>query len=398
MKKLLSAGPWILLAFTCALGWLFKRHCGDAWTGSIQYVTGCYSDIVPFWGVRGVSTGEIPYLQARMEYPVLTGGLIWLEGWIARLLGGYGARATDLLNVAAWVNAGLAFGVLAMMRRMHVPLPRQYAWAGAPVLILYLGHNWDMLAVAFAMGAVMLASRGRDTAAAGLAALGASAKLFPVVFLPILGIAALARPGPPAARIAHAARLVLVAVVAWAAVNLPVMVLAYDNWAEFYRFSSQRGGTAGATWDNVANAGLWRSAIPARNIASAISFTLGATAILGLGWRRHAGRHWALFTPVLAWFMLTSKVWSPQFDLWLFPFLLLTCASPTAIAAFALADVCAYFAEFWMFASMDGAMQGWTQDRVMYAAIARGAVMLWIVVQATRGVAPEWMRGDPSRT
>ena len=65
-------GPYLLLALTCVVGWLFKAHCGAVWTGDEQYLTGCYSDAVPFWGLRGVAAGQLPYVQARIEYPVLT--------------------------------------------------------------------------------------------------------------------------------------------------------------------------------------------------------------------------------------------------------------------------------------------------------------------------------------
>ncbi|NWM20030.1 hypothetical protein GY646_24495, partial [Escherichia coli] len=64
----------IVLAVTCMLGFGFKQHCmPGGWTGSEQYVTGCYSDAVPFWTAREVDKGRIPYLQTPIEYPVLTG-------------------------------------------------------------------------------------------------------------------------------------------------------------------------------------------------------------------------------------------------------------------------------------------------------------------------------------
>ncbi|WP_404335709.1 hypothetical protein AB2M62_17040 [Sphingomonas sp. MMS12-HWE2-04] len=65
---------WIALTLTCIAGWTFKAHCvPGGWTDAEQYSTGCYNDVMPFWTGRGVKQGEIPYFQARMEYPVLTG-------------------------------------------------------------------------------------------------------------------------------------------------------------------------------------------------------------------------------------------------------------------------------------------------------------------------------------
>ena len=381
--------PYLVLAVTCTLAWLFKSHCGGGWTGSLQYLTGCYSDVVPFWGGRGVAAGDIPYLEARLEYPVLTGLLIWIEGGIARALAGPDATAVAFLNVATFVNALLAFAVLWMLERLGVGRARLFAWSAAPAVVLYLGHNWDMLAIALAVAAYLAFSKARVRAATALAALGAAAKLFPVVMLPVLGMNALIGGGTAGERVVRAARLVAIALLAWGAVNLPIALIAPDGWLEFYGFSSQRSGTAGATFDLLVHAGIWTSDIPTRNKASALAFVVGAGAILALGWRRNAARPQVLFVPVLACFMLTSKVWSPQFDLWLLPFLLIACASPVAIAVFAAADVAAYFAEFWMFAQMDGVPTGATQDHVMWAAVVRGLAMLWIITDVTRGSVPK---------
>ena len=130
-----------------------------------------------------------------MEYPVLTGALIWVEGFVARLLGGARADAADFLNAVVVGNAVLAFLILDMMRGAGVGLRRQYAWALAPPLVLYLGHNWDLLATAIAVAAVLAARRGAARRATGLAAVGAAAKLFPVLLLPLLGLEALFRRG-----------------------------------------------------------------------------------------------------------------------------------------------------------------------------------------------------------
>lgn len=379
-------GPYFLLALTCALGWLFKAHCGAFWTAAIQYTTGCYSDAIPFWGLRGVAAGQVPYLEARMEYPVLTGALIWVEGFVARTIGGRQADALDFLSVVAAVNAALAFVVLWMFERAAVDRARLYAWAGAPVLVLYLGHNWDLLAVTFAVAALLAAKRDQAVTATALAALGTAAKLFPVLMLPLLGLGALFRRGG----LMRAVMLVFVAILAWGAANAPVALAAFENWREFYTFSQSRSGTAASAWEIMSVRGWWITDVPTRNFWSFAIFVGGATAIVAAGWVRHAARPWVLFTPVLAWFLLTSKVYSPQFDLWLFPFLLLTSRRLWLVAWFALGDIVAYFAEFWMFAGMEGAWPAATQGHIAAAAAFRGAAMLWIIGSAIMEPAPGW--------
>ncbi|WP_241491919.1 hypothetical protein [Sphingomonas endophytica] len=389
-------GPYFMLALTCLLGWGFKAHCGAGWTGAEQYTSGCYSDAVPFWGLRGVAAGQVPYLEARMEYPVLTGALIWIEGLVARVVGGRGADAADFLNAVTLGNAILAYVILEFFRDAGVGLRRQYAWALSPPLILYLGHNWDLLAGSFAVAALLAARRNEDVKATALAALGGAAKLFPVLMLPLLGLGAVFRAGRSwAHRLTQAALLVGVAVATWGLVNAPVAAVAFENWSEFYAFSGARSGTAASIWELMAQFGWWTTDIPTRNLWSFVMLAGGAAAIVALGWRRHGERPWLLFMPVLAWFLLTNKVYSPQFDLWLWPLIVLTGTRVRPIVLFLLGDIAAYFAEFWMFAGMEGAWPSATQADILAAAIVRGAAMLWLIVAAIRDPAPAWTFTPP---
>lgn len=127
IERLGLNGPYLALALTCLIGWGFKAHCGAAWFGAEQYTTGCYSDAVPFWSARSVGTGAVPYFEARMEYPVLTGALIWLEGLVARVVGGAGADAADFLNAVTLGNAILAFVILEQFRNAGLSVRRLYA-------------------------------------------------------------------------------------------------------------------------------------------------------------------------------------------------------------------------------------------------------------------------------
>jgi uncharacterized membrane protein len=390
---------FLALALTCMSGWLFKTHCTPGgWTESEQYTSGCYSDAVPFWTAREVDKGKIPYFQTRMEYPVLTGAAIWLEGGATRLLLGRHANASHFLGAVTLVNALLAFLVLWMFWRAGMDRARLWAWALAPPLVLYLGHNWDMLAVSFAVAAMLLARQGRLVRAAATAGLGVAAKLYPILLLPMLGLAALFEAGRGwRQRFIRAASLSGAAVGAWLLVNLPVALLAPENWSEFYRFSQERGGTAAAIWEVLVNMGWLFTWAEQRNGLSALLFCTGAAVIVGLGWRRHCGQPWVLFAPVLAWFLLTSKVWSPQFDLWLYPMLLLTAPRLWPVGLFVLGDIGAYFVEFWWFAGNEGAWPAATYTHIALAAAFRATAMLWLIADAVRLYPPEWIGRAPIR-
>ena len=387
------AALWIALTVTCFAGWAFKSHCmPGGWRNAEQYSTGCYTDVVPFWFGRQVAQGKVPYFQTRMEYPVLTGAQIWVEGGVTRALFGQRARDSHFLAIVSLANALIAALILGMFLRTGLDRRRLWAWAAAPPLVLYLGHNWDLAAAGLAVGALLLARAGRLSSAAAIAALGASAKLFPALALPLFGLQALFGQGGWLDRLRRAALVTAAAIGAWALVNLPVALLAPDNWSEFYRFSQERQGTAGATWEVLANTGLWFTWVAQRNLYAAALFLGGAALIVALGWRRHRDHLWVLFTPVLAWFMLTNKVYSPQFDLWLYPVLLLTAPRLLPVALFVLGDIAAYFAEFWWFAGMEGAWPATTPTHIAYAAAFRGAAMLWIIADCVLRWAPEWVR------
>lgn len=383
----------IALAVTCMLGFGFKQHCmPGGWTDSEQYLTGCYSDAVPFWSAREVDKGRIPYLQTPIEYPVLTGAAIGIEGAATHLLFGQRANDGDFLGVVTAVNIALAFLVLWMLWRAGMDRARLWWWAAAPPLVLYVGHNWDMIAVALAVAALLQARDNRLVRASALAGLGVAAKLFPIVILPLIGLSALfERDKSWAARLQRAALVTLAAVVVWGAVNLPVALAAPENWRQFYSFSEARGGTAGATWDVLGNMGWLVLGIPEKNLYATLAFGLGGAAIVALGWRQHRDRLWLLATPLLAWFLLTNKVYSPQFDLWLWPLLVMTAPRLWSVALLAITGIWAYFAEFWFFAGMDGAWPSASTVDIAFAAMARAAVMLWIIADCLQKRPPEWL-------
>lgn len=392
----------VALTITCWLGWYFKSHCTPGgWTGSEQYITGCYSDAVPFWTARAIDVGAIPYFESRMEYPVLTGALIWFEGFITRL--GYGARATStsFLAVVSFVNAAFAFAILRLFHRAGVNSSRLWLWAIAPPLVLYLGHNWDLLAIIFAVTAMLAARQDKLVCAAAWSGLGTAAKLWPALSLPLFGLAALfERDKSWNQRLRRATRVTLAAIACWVAVNAAPAFFAFDNWSEFYRFSEERGGTAAGTWQVISTMS-WLPIDPQHhNFYGAACFFAGLSAILLIGWQRHRDHYWILFTPILAWFLLTNKVYSPQFDLWLYPLLLLTAPRLYPVMLFALSNIAAYFAEFWYFAAMEGAWQATSYNFLAVAAAVRALILIWLIVDALRLAPPGWLkreeRSDPA--
>jgi uncharacterized membrane protein len=376
------------------LGWLFKAHCylDGSWDGGEQYTVGCYTDVVPFWDGRGVAAGAVPYLEAPLEYPVLTGAQIWLEGWLSRALVGPDTSALMFVAVVTVVNAALALGILILLHRMGVPRERLLWWALAPAIVLYVGHNWDLLAMFLLVLAIDLHRRGRAAGAGAALGLGTAAKLFPALLLPLLLLTHLRR-----REISKLAATAGAAATAWIAVNLPAVLAAPERWAEFYTFSQERVGTFAATWTVLQDMGLLTTSVEQRNMFGSLAFALGAAAIVWAGRHRHRGHEWVLITPLVAWFLLTNKVWSPQFDLWLIPLLVLTARRMWPVAAFAVTDILVYWTEFWWLARRQEFWLSAPYEALAAAATLRAIALVVIIVLAVRDRPPTWMSPPPTQ-
>src|SRR5512140_1116765 len=139
-----------------------------------------YANVIAMHGDRYLGGGHPrPYLDDRIEYPVLLGAFLWLPHWVP---GGALAHFTvTYLLLALCLLAAL----IALER---TPGARPLWLGGTPALILYAGLNWDLFPIALLAVATLALSRGRLAAAGAWTGLGISAKLFPgVLVLPALG-------------------------------------------------------------------------------------------------------------------------------------------------------------------------------------------------------------------
>ena len=142
------------------------------------------------------------------------------------------------------------------------------------------------------------------------------------------------------------------AVAAWLVVNLPVIIAAPHGWARFYQLSSDRGADWGSIWyffetervPVVGAAGLGQL-----NLMSALVFAVGsaAIAILALAAGRRP-RVPQLFFLILAVFLMSNKVWSPQYVIWLVPLVVLARPRLWSYALWQLTEV-GYFFAIWAY-------------------------------------------------
>ncbi|WP_199566925.1 glycosyltransferase family 87 protein [Streptomyces triticagri] len=312
-----------------ALGMVQKLPCYDgAWFSGAgaQYTHACYSDIPHLFVGRGFSDGLVPYFDKLpgdmeyLEYPVLTGVFMQVAAWITGVPTDGGDSLQYREQIYWMVNAGMllicAVVVAVCVARTH----RRRPWDGllvalAPAAALTATINWDLLAIALTAAAMLMWSRGRALAFGILLGLATAAKLYPALLLgPLLVLCW--RAGKWRDFVVAAAGTAG----AWLVVNVPVMVKAPEGWGKFYTFSQERGVDFGSIWlilQQRSDNPLSTEAVNTLATALMLVACLGIGALTLTAPRRPRFAQLALL--VVAAFILTNKVYSPQYVLWLVP-------------------------------------------------------------------------------
>jgi len=302
------------------LGIVSKEHCrADGWSAPGQYTHSCYSDIPPLYFARGLADGDVPYIgqaaDKQVEYPVLTGLAMWVTAKFVPSGDDPAQRGLwyyDINAIALAICAAVAVAATVCTTRRR---PWDAAlFAAAPMLALTATINWDLYAVALLSLAMLAWSRERSLAAGVLIGLGAATKFYPLFILgPLLVLCW------RAGRMREFYVALGGAVVAWLAVNLPVMVADFHGWSRFYVLSRERGAGFSSIWFVLSQQGhgIAESHL---NIVAGGLFGLACMAIASLALRAPRRPRLAqLSLLVVAAFLLTNKVYSPQYVLWLIP-------------------------------------------------------------------------------
>ena len=346
-----AAAP-VVLGLTTLLVLLSAAWKGACLDARDNYRLTCYSDVLELWTSRGLRDAVFPYVHGRLvdgapvdtfEYPVLTGVFVWASSLLADGRASFLVASTVLL---------LPFALLTARHLHRMSGRRALLWAASPSLVLYALHNWDLLAVAAATAALWSWWRGRDVAAAVLLGIGACLKVYPGLFLlPLVVDRAVRRDARGAVRVLAAGGLTVVAV------NLPFVLAGREGWAATYAFQSARAA------DSSSNS-LWYWVYPhlttdRLNVLIPSLLALALAVALAVGVRRARREDEFPFVQVcaavLVAFLLLNKVSSPQYTLWLLPFLALLRVHWAWWVAFTVADSLVYAGVFrWFHALVVG--------------------------------------------
>jgi len=329
------------------LGFAAKAACrAGAWNGQFtEFQAHCYTDIYPLYFNEQLSAGKVPYTGHPVEYPVLIGAVMQAVAWMVRPISDPFVRGREFFDVTVLmltlcaVAGTLATAYLAGRSRRWTAL----GVALAPGLILASFINWDLIAMALvALGMAAWAAR-RTVLAGVLLGLAVATKFYPLLFFGPLLLLCLR-----AGRMRAFWTTTASAAVAWLAVNLPVALAAPAGWGRFYALSRDRPADWGSVWyffetEHWPFVGSLTGG--SLNLFSAAAFAAGCVVIGALiltAPRRP--RVPQVFFLVLAVFLLSNKVWSPQYVIWLVPLVVLARPRLWAYLVWQVAEVTYFFA------------------------------------------------------
>ena len=378
---------------TFGVGVAWKSPCASGnWSDTRQFTIECYSDIVPLFGTEQLAGGRLPYLDACThsdancdEYPVLT---MYFMRAAASLVG---PAAASLVggSIAAffWANALMLWlCALVIAACCYFMVGRRALYVAlAPTLLLSGVLNWDLFAIALSCLGLLYFFTRRDVASGVFIGLGAAAKFFPALLvIPLVVDRLRSRERDRSINLAWSAAG------AWLVTNIPFALVAFASWWEFFRFNSARPADFDSLW-YITFRQLGGDATAHTKVINEVSAALFLGAV-ALTWLLKAHRHpnfprWTLGFPILVLFLLTNKVYSPQYSLFLLPWFALALPKLRAFVLFQLAEILVYVSRFKMFAAFEG-LPGASQALfemtvVLRATVLIACVIVWIRYEAS---------------
>lgn len=300
--------------------------------------------------------GRIPFLDFQMEYPPFALIFFLLPWLVLYPAGGLRGEFYDnrdlyasifhvecfLLEIATMWLAYRLLRKLYPSVRPAIFAPRLIWYTlGALAISLYMLQRFDIGASFLLLLGLYLIYDQKPGWAGAVLALGAGAKLYPAIALPMAIIYLWRYKGKPKA----ALRCLIGFAIAGAVITLPALIISPSGLLAFLKYHSERGIEIESIYGTIAALGHYLNLAPATSIVdhSSIGFaspwgsslvtlsTLltvgGLLVIIALAWNHarpdaHLRTDWLIQVTALGvlWFILANKVLSPQYMIWLLAF------------------------------------------------------------------------------
>ncbi|HET9142151.1 glycosyltransferase family 87 protein [Actinophytocola sp.] len=411
----------LLAVATLALGWFTKAACAQQffnedskvleldWRSNRPFAAMCYSDIVPLYSAERLDKGGFPYRTLwiddegkptahvrYMEYPVLTGLFQWVnaklaQGWVALADSPWvpnGLPVVIYFDISAfWLALAWLATVWAVLK-----LAGRRPWDAAlvavsPLVAVHAFTNFDTLATACAAAGLLAWARRRPVLAGVLLGIGGAAKLYPLFLLgPLLVLCVRAR------KVSVWQTTALTAGFTWVAVNFPIWYAYRDGWWEFFRRNALRGADPDSIYNVISQFTGWagfdgplgfQQSPSVLNAVSALLFVACCAGVTFIA--LHAPvrpRIASLSFLVVAAFLLTNKVWSPQYSLWLVPLAVLAVPRWKPLLAWMAIDALVWVPRMMFYLGVDPneGKKGLPVEWFMSAVVLRDLVVIGLCV------------------
>ena len=290
------------------------------WATPDQYIHACYSDLSALYVSRGLDTNTWPYASDdnSVEYPVITAMVMYATSFVAKSPASY-------FNINIFFLVLLFLATVIIVRKIRPEFA--YLSAIAPAMIASLFINWDLWGIATMMLAIYWFDRKQYLHSALILALSISTKFLPIFLLiPIAFI--LWRD----TKLKELAKYVGVVAATWLAINAPFALTTPTGWWRFFKLNLERGADWGSVWLALQQLGLNLTNL---NYLSILLLLIGLTSIaIFLFELKHTPTLASVAFIVMAVVMVASKVYSPQFVLWLTPLAVIALINKEDLHAF----------------------------------------------------------------
>jgi len=319
----------------------------SGWATPDQYIHACYSDLPALYAGRGLDTNVWPYSSDdnSVEYPVITAMVMYATSFAAKSPASY-------FNVNIFFLILLFITTLIVVRKIRPEFA--YLSAIAPAMIASLFINWDLWGIATMMLAIYWFDRKQYLHSARILALSISTKFIPIFLLiPIAFI--LWRD----TKLKELVKYVAVVAATWLAINAPFALTTPTGWWRFFKLNLERGADWGSIWLALQQLGI---SLTNLNYLSILALLIALTSVaIVLFELKYTPTLASVAFIVMAAVMIASKVYSPQFVLWLTPLAVIALTNKKDLHAFWLwqATEVIYHVAIWQhIASITGAQFG----------------------------------------
>ena len=321
-SNLLKTRILVVLAILAALLSVAKfSHCANTgWATPDQYVHACYSDLPALFEARGLSTNEWPFASDdnSVEYPVVTAMVMYATSFAAN-------SPVSYFNINIFFLILLFIATVLVVRKIRPEFA--YLVPVAPAMIASLFINWDLWAIASMMIAIYWFDRKQYLASSVLLGISISTKFLPIFLLiPIVFIFW------RDAKMKEAIKYLAITFGIWLAINLPFALTTPTGWWRFYKLNLDRGPDWGSFWLALQQLGINLTNL---NYLSVLLLLIALTTIAILLFEiKYTSSLASVAFFVIAAVMLASKVYSPQYVLWLTPLAVIALTNKKDLHAF----------------------------------------------------------------